>query len=111
MRPTPTAALLAGARLFNERLRHHFGEDLLQVRLFGSAARGEANEASDADVFVLLRRARWAEKKIVLNLAGDVWYETGVFVSPLVLGESEFENARRQDRPLVRNVLCEGMPL
>lgn len=71
MSPTPTAALLAAARIFNERLRHRFGADLIDVRLFGSAARGAAHELSDANVFVLLRSAGWTEKKAVLNLARD----------------------------------------
>jgi predicted nucleotidyltransferase len=55
---------------FRARLSRRFGRDLLDVRVFGSHARGEADEDSDVDVFVLLERASWDDRRAVLDVAG-----------------------------------------
>ncbi|GHV37981.1 hypothetical protein FACS1894187_16040 [Synergistales bacterium] len=43
-------------REFVKRLKKSEGENLLKVVLFGSMARGDYDEESDTDVFVLLRK-------------------------------------------------------
>ncbi len=93
------------------RLASRFGADLLDIRLFGSYARGEAAEDSDVDVFVLLRTAGWRERKAVLDTAGDLFAETGLLVSPTVFDLARFEEWRRQERPLVMDIEREGVPL
>ncbi len=93
------------------RLSSRFGPDLLEVRLFGSYARGEANEESDVDVFVLLRNAGWRERKAVLDIAGDLFAESGLLVSPTVFDVDRYREWRRQQRPLVMDIEREGVRL
>ena len=93
------------------RLTSRFGADLLDVRLFGSYARGEADEDSDVDVFVLLRTAGWTERKAVLDIAGDLFAESGLLVSPTVFDWARYQEWRRQERPLVMDIEREGVPL
>jgi len=93
------------------RLARRFGADLLAVRLFGSHARGEADEESDVDVFVLLREAGWKERREVLDIAGDLFAETGLLVSPTVFDAARYELFRRQERPLAMDIEREGIPL
>jgi predicted nucleotidyltransferase len=96
---------------FRARLERRFGGELLAVRLFGSYARGDADEESDVDVFVLLREAGWPERKAVLDLAGDLFAETGLLVSPTVFDAARYETWRRQERPLAMDIEREGIPL
>jgi predicted nucleotidyltransferase len=96
---------------FRRRLEARFGGSLLALRLFGSFARGEASEDSDVDVFVLLREASWREIREVLDLAGDLWAETGLLVSPTVMDETRHRVWRRQERPLVLDIEREGVAL
>ncbi len=93
------------------RLARRFGADLLAVRLFGSFARGDADEESDVDVFVLLREAGWPERRAVLDIAGDLFAETGLLVSPTVFDAARYEAWRRQERPLAMDIEREGIPL
>ncbi|MBI3180714.1 MAG: nucleotidyltransferase domain-containing protein [Myxococcales bacterium] len=96
---------------FAAELRGELKGDLLDVRLFGSYARGEAHETSDVDVFVLLERVDPARKRRVLDLAGDLWAETGLLLSPVVLGRGLFQTWLSQERPMVMDVLREGIPV
>jgi predicted nucleotidyltransferase len=93
------------------RLTDRFGADLLDIRLFGSYARGEADEDSDVDVFVLLRTAGWPERKAVLDIAGDLFAESGLLISPTVFDLVRHQEWRRQERPLVMDIEREGVPL
>ena len=76
------------------RLKEAEGENLLRVVLFGSMARGDFDDESDTDVFVLLHKGDDSKKtydiaKIAYDAAYDVCYtssETKPFVllSPFV---------------------------
>ena len=41
---------------FIQRLRKAEGDNLMQVVLFGSVARGDDHEESDIDIFILLKK-------------------------------------------------------
>jgi predicted nucleotidyltransferase len=96
---------------FARGLREKFGPRLLGMRVFGSYTRGEAHEMSDLDVFVLLDTVSWADQTEILNLAGDLWSESELFVSPVIMDQARFEKWRRQERPLVMQIEAEGIPL
>jgi uncharacterized protein len=107
-----SAGLLARTMAeLKSRLASRFGPDLLDARLFGSYARGEADEDSDVDVFVLLRTAGWPERKAVLDIAGDLFAESGLLISPTVFDLARYEEWRRQERPLVMDIEREGVRL
>ena len=57
---------------FAEELRKRYGQAVLDVRLFGSFARGEADEDSDVDVAVVLERVDWTTQRDVIDLATDI---------------------------------------
>ena len=60
-------------REFVRRLGEAEGENLLRVILYGSMARGDHEEDSDADLLVLLRQGDWNEKReAALDIAMDV---------------------------------------
>jgi len=69
----------------------------------------EADEESDVDVFVLLRTAGWAERRAVLDVAGDLFYERDLLISPTVFDAACYEAWRRQERPLVMDIERDGV--
>ncbi len=95
-------------RRFAALMRERCGSRLLELRLFGSYARGEAHEASDVDVFVVLDEVSWADRTATLELAGDLWRESELLVSPVIMGREQVERWRRQGRPLVKSIDTEG---
>ena len=85
---------------------------VLDIRLFGSYARGEAREDSDVDVLVLLGQAAREDELAISNVAADlVWQLHGVVISPLVLSTEEFERWRARERRVALEINREGVPL
>lgn len=108
--PRSAAVASALAELGRELRRRH-GAGLIELRLFGSFARGEAGEDSDVDVAVVLERADWETRRAVLDLAADIGLAHDLALSPTVFDRETFERWRREDRPLVRDIEREGVRL
>ena len=74
------------ARKFVRRLAQHCAPQLFDVTLFGSRARGDADEESDLDLFVTLKRddPDGHVKAAARQLACDLTLESGVLVSVFV---------------------------
>ena len=94
-------------------LRARFGERLLDVRVFGSYARGDADEDSDLDVAVVVRDLTEAERTVAIDLA---WTARGrahdaPIVAPLVWSDRERDDRLRAERRIARDILAEGIPL
>jgi predicted nucleotidyltransferase len=106
----PDARISSALAEFRRRLVSRFGADLLDLRLFGSYARGEASEDSDVDVFVLLRSATWAERRDVLDIAGDLFFELDLLISPTVFEAARYADWKSQERPLVMDIERDGIP-
>ena len=74
---------LALAKEFARRLAEQIDDRLFQVTLFGSRARGDADEESDLDLFVALKRddLRKEIDKLAFGIACDLTLESGILVS------------------------------
>ena len=99
------------AREFAGALRGRYGDALVDMRLFGSCARGEMREDSDVDVLVVLEAVDWGIKRDVIELASSIGLEHDVLLSPTVLDRKTFERWRAQERLLVMDIEREGLPL
>lgn len=107
---TPPSLATSVVDRFARALRRRYGNTVLEVRLFGSFARGEADEESDLDVAVVLETADWERRREVIDLATDTGLPHGLLVSPTVFDRDTWETWRRQERALVRDIEREGVP-
>lgn len=93
------------------RLQQELGDNLLEVRLFGSYARGEARPDSDVDVLVLVREAPLAVREQVSALAADVGLDHDLVVSTLTWDAEHLKRHEELDTLLLRSLRAEGVVL
>ncbi len=106
--------LRSALRLLDAALREKFGYKYVSLILFGSRARGDYRPDSDADVAVVLRGDigdRWKLKQQMIESTYPILLETGLYIQPWPIRESELEDPEKSSNPnLVRNILRDGIP-
>lgn len=87
-----------------------YGKRLKNLYLYGSYARGEEQEGSDLDVLVVLNDFERApiELERTADLFCDLSLEYEITVSLMFMREKDWLTA---DKPLLRNVRVEGIPV
>lgn len=81
---------------FVARLRDQQGANLLQVVLFGSVARGDDNDESDVDLFILLRHDDEAIRLDIASICSDISFEHSwrgcgmIKLSPIIMSLDEY---------------------
>jgi predicted nucleotidyltransferase len=84
---------------------------LLDIRVFGSRARGGADEYSDMDVFLKIERIDPEMKEKIDDVVWQVGFENFVVISPLIFTRDEIENTPLRSSPIVKSIMLEGVPL
>ena len=98
---------------FVTRLRRALEVNLVDVRLFGSEARGDATPESDIDVLVVVRpdEARIPLEDRIIDLAFDVNVEFGVYISPRVVTPGILDHPVWGATPFLANVIRDSVAL
>jgi hypothetical protein len=95
-------------------LEREFGARLLEVRLFGSQARGDAGPESDADVAVIVREMTDPEMVRVIDLAYAAWSQqghAGPMIAPLPWSDAEYAACLGREKRIALDVRDEGVPV
>jgi predicted nucleotidyltransferase len=82
---------------------------LIDFRLFGSRARGDADEYSDMDIFMEFETIDKDLKNRVKNAAWEMTLESGIVVTTLLFSRHEIENSPLRSSPIVRVIMEEGV--
>lgn len=88
-----------------------YGNNLMQVILYGSYARGDYSNESDIDIVAIVRGERLMlqeQLKQVWDESCELELEYDMVLSPTVIPYEEFEKYR-EDLPYYRNIAQEGV--
>ena len=105
--PTEWSAL----ERFVDEVRARHGDHVHRVTLFGSRARGEGHEESDLDVAVTLTADDHGLRRALIDLATDIYLDTGIKISPLVLSQRDFDALAQMERGIAVAIQHEGVDL
>jgi predicted nucleotidyltransferase len=101
----------AALAALKERLGSLLGRDLVQLRLFGSRARGDADPDSDVDVAIVFRSSDAGMKVRILDAVARLELETGVPLSTLIIPEEEYRQLLERERRLALDIESEGVSI
>jgi len=92
-----------------ERLVELYGHDV-ELRIFGSAARGDYHENSDIDILVVLpSQVNNAIEEQVFDLAYDIELEYGVIIGTIVYSKEFWSSEQAASMPLYKNIQRESL--
>jgi uncharacterized protein len=95
---------------FVRRLRGSLAENIVDVRLFGSEARGNATPESDLDVLVVVQpdSSRVQLEDRVIDIAFDVNLAFNVYISPRVVTPAILNHPVWSTTAFIKNVTRES---
>jgi len=94
---------------FSIRLRTLLQDPGIEVKLFGSKARGEDREDSDLDVLVIISGEDWHLSDKVYDLVTDLLLENGICISPKIISKRQYDELLQEDSPFIRNVIRDAV--
>jgi len=96
---------------FCRLLRNRLGVNLLEIRLFGSTARGTSTSESDIDILVVVINEDRLTRDIVIDIAVDINIKHDVVISPIVMSKDRYFDPLFQQTNFHKSIQEEGISL
>lgn len=91
------------------------GDNVVRIVLFGSVARGDDNDNSDVDVFLLMKKysrmGKIGEDIISSASEADDMNNYDTYTAPFTLSIEDYVDRERVGLPIVKNIKEEGIVL
>jgi uncharacterized protein len=98
-------------RLALAKLKQSLARDfrLIDLRLYGSKARGDSHTESDLDVLIVLEDCNWTIRKAVSALCFDLDLEFHVVISPVIYTRARLDSPLTRVTPFFQTVSRESV--
>ena len=82
---------------------------IVDFKVFGSRAKGKADEYSDLDVFIEVEQVDKALEEKIDEIAWEIGFENSILIAPLIFTRNEIEHSPLRAAPIVKNINEEGV--
>jgi len=82
---------------------------LLEIRVFGSRARGDVTPESDLDVLVVVDYLDHSIERYISDCAWEAGFPEDVIVMPIVISMDTLKNSPMRESVFLKNVYREGI--
>ena len=89
---------------FKILLKQILGKQLIELKLFGSKARGDDRPNSDMDVLIIVATDDWHIRDTVYDVATDMLLQMDVCISPKVISKNRFDQLCKEGTSFIHNV-------
>ena len=86
-------------------------QNLVNIRLFGSKARGDFRKESDIDILLILKKKSWDLIDKIYDVVIDVEIEHNSQISLKIYSEAEFNRIKDYETFFYKNITKEGVSL
>jgi hypothetical protein len=94
---------------YRQALEHMLPGRVRRITVFGSVARGEANEDSDLDILVLLDAPSFHEKAPAIDHATEIGLRHDLVFAPMMLAVDQWQKLEQRERSFPREVTRDGI--
>ena len=96
-----------------KKLKERLSEvvQLIDFKVFGSRARGDADEYSDLDIFIEVENLKNELKEMIRKIVWEVGFENSIYISALIFTRDEIENSPLRSSPIVENINEDGIKI
>lgn len=95
---------------FIKDLKKQLGAHIVKIRLFGSKVRGDFEEHSDIDIFILVKDKKDIRDKIS-DISAEYFFKYEIPLSPVVYSLSEYEKNKELGSFFFEEIEKEGVLL
>lgn len=89
--------------LISQRIKIH------EVRVFGSRARGDANEESDLDVLIVVEYLDHSIERYISDCAWELGFSENLIIMPIAITLDTLKNSPIRESAFIKNVYSEGI--
>ena len=82
---------------------------VLEIRVFGSRARGDATPESDLDVLVVVDYLDHSIERYISDCAWEAGFPEDVIVMPILISMDTLKNSPMRESVFIKNVFREGI--
>jgi predicted nucleotidyltransferase len=99
----------AALKEFKAKLQEILAGQFIELKLFGSKARGDDRADSDIDVLVIVTTDDWRICDVVYGVATDMLLQTDVLISPKVISQNLLAQLQKEDTFFSRNISTDAI--
>lgn len=85
--------------------------NLVEIKLFGSKVRGDADKESDIDVLIVLKEVNNTIEDEIFDICFEIDLKYDVVLSAIVYSKAEFNDSLNRVTPFYKSIEKEGVPL